>query len=365
MKIIDKIIKQENLLYLKTVEAKRNNENIYIYGCGILGKKIYHWLQSKSIDISGFCIDKQFCGNITEYDGKLIHCIDNLIVESNEKILVIIGMRNYKRDIHKENIKILDFDAFSVYDDNAFISYDYIEEKHDDFAYTANLLEDEKSKECMIAYLNQKISGDFKYLCNLHEENQYFDYEIVDFSKVSTYVDCGAYDGDSYFSFIKNHKANTKQKQNTRAYLLEPDPNNYKKLIEHCGTYENCNILNIGAWDHKDNLFFSTENTSSSINQNGNININVDKIDNVVTGSVDFIKMDIEGAELNALKGAKDTICRYHPVLAICVYHKKEDLITIPQYIQSICSEGGGYKFYLRIYSKYSQELVLYGIYSN
>jgi hypothetical protein len=76
-------------------------------------------------------------------------------------------------------------------------------------------------------------------------------------------------------------------------------------------------------------------------------------------GRVDFIKMDIEGSELNALQGAQNTIRKYKPILAICVYHKKNDLLTIPAYIHSICPE---YKFYLRAHSKYSQELVLYAV---
>lgn len=72
-----------------------------------------------------------------------------------------------------------------------------------------------------------------------------------------------------------------------------------------------------------------------------------------------MIKMDIEGSEMNALKGAEISITKYHPILAVCVYHKKEDLITIPQYIKSLYA---GYKLYLRAYSRYCRELVLYAI---
>lgn len=72
-----------------------------------------------------------------------------------------------------------------------------------------------------------------------------------------------------------------------------------------------------------------------------------------------MIKMDIEGVEAEALSGAQETIKRDRPVLAICVYHKREDLITIPKIIRQLCSE---YKFYLRAYSKHSTEIVLYAI---
>ncbi len=66
-------------------------------------------------------------------------------------------------------------------------------------------------------------------------------------------------------------------------------------------------------------------------------------------GRVFAIVMDIEGSELLALKGARETIIRDHPVLAIRVYHRADDLITIPQFIQSIAKEN--YKMYLRVNS--------------
>jgi FkbM family methyltransferase len=74
---------------------------------------------------------------------------------------------------------------------------------------------------------------------------------------------------------------------------------------------------------------------------------------------VDFIKMDIEGAELNALKGAVDTIKKHKPKLAICVYHSMEDFGTIPKFINEL---NLGYKFYLGHYTIYQEETVLFAI---
>jgi len=73
--------------------------------------------------------------------------------------------------------------------------------------------------------------------------------------------------------------------------------------------------------------------------------------------SVDFIKMDIEGAELEALKGAEETIRRYRPKLAISVYHKLPDFWEISRWIDSL---GLGYRFYLRHFTIHAEETVLF-----
>lgn len=74
---------------------------------------------------------------------------------------------------------------------------------------------------------------------------------------------------------------------------------------------------------------------------------------------VDFIKMDIEGAELAALKGAAKTIRKHKPKLAISVYHQPDDLITIPSYIQSLNPD---YAFYLDYFTIVGDEIMLYAI---
>jgi FkbM family methyltransferase len=74
---------------------------------------------------------------------------------------------------------------------------------------------------------------------------------------------------------------------------------------------------------------------------------------------VDFIKMDIEGAEIHALKGAEITLCQFHPKLAISLYHSIEDFKTIPKYLDSL---GLRYKFYLDHHTIYENETVMFGI---
>jgi hypothetical protein len=94
----------------------------------------------------------------------------------------------------------------------------------------------------------------------------------------------------------------------------------------------------------------------SSISDDGSLLVNADKIDNLCPDAT-FIKMDIEGSEMDALYGAKETIIRNKPKLAICIYHKPEHLYQIPLLIHEWVPE---YKLYIRHHSHYDSETVLY-----
>ena len=91
----------------------------------------------------------------------------------------------------------------------------------------------------------------------------------------------------------------------------------------------------------------------------GDIEINVDKLDSLVNEQTTYIKMDIEGAEAFAIEGAESTILRDHPRLAICVYHKVDDLWKIPEQVLKIRDD---YKLYLRHYTEGVDETVMFFI---
>lgn len=192
---------------------------------------------------------------------------------------------------------------------------------------------------------------------------QYFDLAELKKHKIENeiFVDVGAFDGQSSVMFVQwagKYK---------KIIVLEPDPKNREKCkqsLEAIGAeYE---MLPFGAWDRPEQLFFiSGLNGASHIeecnqeNSEKKIVIQVDALDNLIHEEVSYMKMDIEGAEINALKGAENIIKKYKPKLAICVYHKKEDIWEIPKLILGYVPE---YKLYLRHYSPFKDETVLYCI---
>lgn len=190
-------------------------------------------------------------------------------------------------------------------------------------------------------------------------KKQYFDLEeLLNINKKEEiFVDGGAYNGETTLRFKKWCQGNFKM-----AYVFEPDysnflmcRNNLKKQLRK----EEFAVYNLGLSDRKDELYFESNKDSSRLVQTGNMKVKVDSLDNLISGDVSFIKLDVEGAEGEAIKGAENLIKRCKPKLAISLYHKPEDIWEIPDLILRINPE---YKLYLRHYTLLEYETVLYAI---
>lgn len=190
--------------------------------------------------------------------------------------------------------------------------------------------------------------------CELANSIQYFDLPELKLSR-EYFVDAGAMDGKTTEVFFSHSPQGY-------AYVLEPNPNQIGVVKETLKDYPDVEIFPYGAYSENTTLFFENECVAGSahISNEGNVSVQVRKLDDLLKGKkVTFVKMDIEGAELEALKGAEQIIRGQKPKLAICVYHKPEDMWEIPGLILSYNPE---YKLYLRHYSAVYTETVLYAI---
>ena len=143
--------------------------------------------------------------------------------------------------------------------------------------------------------------------------------------------------------------------------MIEPDRDNADRIRDNKKISGKINVLERGLWDHSTILRFNSgKNENSTISEDGDIEIQTVSIDEIETPSpISFIKMDIEGSEGKALIGAKKTILKYKPKLAICAYHKPEDIVDLPLMVLDMIPD---YKLYLRHYSYTDTETVLYAI---
>lgn len=142
-------------------------------------------------------------------------------------------------------------------------------------------------------------------------------------------------------------------------YFFEPGMEVYSRAKRNLKNVHDVLFTQAGVGEKAGVLQFSGEDDFGHIDDNGMETINIVMLDEVVEDQPTFIKMDIEGAELSALKGASKLIKKHRPKLAICVYHKPEDLFEILELIDSF---GINYKYYFRHYTNRVSGTILYCI---
>jgi len=189
-----------------------------------------------------------------------------------------------------------------------------------------------------------------------NSDEDYWTHNFIHPVPDEVYIDGGVLDCETIKSFIKFTKG-----KHSKIYGFEPDPLSYEQclsIIER-DKLMRVKMINKGLWSETTTLRFNNTNDGGAcIDDNGKNIINVSTIDESVGDDrVTFIKLDVEGAELEALKGAKETIRRDKPRLAICVYHKPEDILELPLYLLEVMPE---YKFFLRHETPGIGQTVLY-----
>lgn len=216
----------------------------------------------------------------------------------------------------------------------------YIAENEKRFDNAFSVLADGQSKKTFLDVLNFKISGKTEYLFDCESEKSEVYENILKLSKAETIADLGAYDGDTIREFLRFTENGYKH-----IFAFEPDEKNFKKLKSKTEGLENLTLFNLGAWSKRETLLFAKNAGRNSRKSEAGIPVNFDSIDNVIKDGLTFIKMDIEGAELNALDGAKNVIKKEKPKLYVCAYHRNGDFFALPEKILSIRPD---YKIFLR-----------------
>lgn len=198
------------------------------------------------------------------------------------------------------------------------------------------------------------LIGYYKY----EDPEQYFAPDFMSYGEQEVLIDAGCLNLASTLEFKKHCKSVKK------VYAFEPDPECYQICLERKRrkALSEVELLPYGVWSERTRLHFSARaDGSSQVSEVGCSSVQLVPIDEVVPEEerVTMIKMDIEGSELEALKGAKRVIQRDKPKLAICIYHKPEDMTAIPPYIKRLVPD---YKLYVRHHSNYGNETVLYAV---
>ena len=221
-----------------------------------------------------------------------------------------------------------------------------------------NLFADDLSREIFTRVIQTHILRKPITIPNRPFEEQYFPKDINLRKGYSRFINCGAYNGDT----IK-HLVTLFGKVKAVA-CFEPDQENFKLLTRYLceknkEIAETVISFPCGVFSSNGQFRFAGgDKGNSMISEKGEMSVCCVTLDSAIPGfNPTFLQMDIEGAELEGLGGAEATIRENQPDLAICVYHAPNHIWDIPIYIQNLRL---GYKFYLRNYTSFISETVLY-----
>lgn len=222
----------------------------------------------------------------------------------------------------------------------------------DDLIWLYNKLEDYRSKMSLLAVLLNWTDFNTRLLDDIRERSpQYFDLDLIPSAENEVFVDVGAYVGDSILKFIGMYGKNYR-----KIYAYEPDRENVDKMKRNTAEYQDVEIRRKGAgkeqgelcvlqgFDPSANQVVETGERESS--QETDL-VEIVSLDEDIQEPVTWIKMDVEGAEYDALLGCRRHIQEEAPKLSISVYHGYDDLWRLPKLIHGL---NPSYRFYLRYY---------------
>lgn len=230
-------------------------------------------------------------------------------------------------------------------------------ENLDKYCHVYYLLADELSRQTFTDNLLYRIYADFS---RMHEtelgQPEYFN-SIFEFREDETYVDCGAYTGDTLIEFIKNCGVSYHH-----IYAYEPLPNHFEQLVNTCFKTVNLPIEKVtlrecAVSDVEHEVPFRENGGGSHERSDGSLIIKAVSLDNDIRESVTLIKMDIEGGEYNAIMGARRHIRNETPKLAVSLYHLPDDFWKLPLAVLGI---NKNYNIYVRQHSNTIWDVNMY-----
>lgn len=313
------------------------------------------------IEIDGYIDDYT---DITTWNGKpvvrsaslgpdcwVVSCVTNSRPKTAMNKLRLAGVVN-----------CIDYFAFAEASNGAFKQVpllvetrsDYNEHR-EDYQWVRSVLHDEESKDTFDSIMKFRMTGDLKAI-NRFEfliEKQYFD-DVIEMNAGEVFIDGGGFDGYTSLEFARRCP------EYAAIHIFEPSASALITAKQKLESLKCIHYHQLGLYYKNTILSFdSGAGSASQISEEGSEKIEVVALDEFLSGKTSFIKLDLEGAEMAALKGMRSHILNGHPKMAIAVYHRSSDIWEIPRYIYELRDD---YLVYLRHYTEGWAESVMYFI---
>ena len=386
-------------------DAERGNIPVVLFGAGSVGIALHYALTLHGVNPICFCDNNNTRVGNSSSGISIISFYELNNSYKNALVLIATDVEAFSKEICQQLVN------------NGFASERILSIEHNPLVYYArlahsrldinncaeqlseafNLLADQKSRDIFVHRIAlfsggadyesfQKFISNFSELVAQVSTNQlkancgmnsyYFENDIVRLNDQEVLVDGGAFTGDSAVAFMNVCSAGGLEYKHI--YCFEPDPVNFSKLERNVSKCRDTTCLRLGLWKKKSMVQFqnsssvkptdcrivrATGDIENALVTKGNMEIATISIDEEFSNEeISYIKMDVEGAEIEALRGAEETLNRCKPKLAISAYHKREDIYELPLIIHQIYPK---YRLYLRHLSLDPFDTVLFGVPQN
>ena len=323
-----------------------SNKPVIMYGMGNGADKIIAVLDKYNVEVADFFASDGFVRGQIFHGKKVISFSD--VKEKYSDFIVIVSFGSSLPDVLGNIYKIdSEFELYSpdvpVCGDTLF-TLEFYKNNYKKFEEVFNLLADDESKRIYSNIIRYKITGKIAYLKDAVNRVA-CEKELLDFDRYRTFIDAGAYNGDTARKFIGDCK------NAAIIHSIEPDRKNFKKLSAYANEETKATVIahNFGAWNEKATAEFAVGGNRNSAIGTQNLKkteeILLNSIDSLNITDVDYIKYDVEGAEKEALIGSVKTIEASLPDLLVSLYHRSEDLFALPLLVNELFPN---YSLYLR-----------------
>ncbi|MBO5066172.1 MAG: FkbM family methyltransferase [Clostridia bacterium] len=333
------VLKEQKSVWSK---LKSTKDPIIMYGTGNGADKVLDILEERGIKIHGVTASSTFVRNRT-FRGFQVMPI-SYFEEKFEKCTFIITFGSSIPDVMKNIFELSKKHTVLVpcvpVTGTEICDEKFLNNNKEQLEKAYSLLADDFSRGIFCGYIDFIFGGSLENLRKITTEEDEAFTNILKLSESETYVDIGAYRGDTVDTFLSY--TNGKYEN---IICAEPDAKTYKKLIEHCESLDNFYAQNVAVTDIDGKIGFSDAHGRQSA-VGGEKTINSVTVNTLCEGySPSYIKIDSEGCENEILSAGKDILNKFSPKLNIAAYHKFSDIYTLPILINAI---NPRYKIHLR-----------------
>ena len=341
--------KARSFSFVNYITAFCRGKKLCLFGAGGIGLSTYYRLKGKGLPVALFCDNNPQKINTEIVDG--VRCVSAEELLANHKDCCIIITVGQGREIMQQ-LSAGGRPAAIHYAAPTIAYYGEVLNRISKEALCRNVqnllavVDDEKSlcivqrtlAHAIMALEGQTTGFEFD---DIYSPNQYLPDDICVLHDQAVYVDCGAYDGDTLRYMFDRPEGRSLASY----YCYELDSTNYARLAASLQNLpadlrQKVVLKNFGVGEKAEQIKYDPTGSDTFASASGLCTGNLVALDQDLHDvAVGCIKMDIEGAEPYALRGASRLIQRHKPSLAICTYHSLEHLWELPLFIHDLVPE--------------------------